>query len=727
MLLPGVMQALQPNLADSPTPSNEAAAQHQVDASAPEGTAAPESPAAANTSPGTSAVDQQAEGASQQCEEAGSPRQGAAPSPTQQADSMADAPSVLEAGSCMQGDDIASTAALVPAEVADTEEAGVPDMEHVAAEAQNAVPAPLPTTSCSFRKPGRQRKSQKSTAGAPSAALAEGKSAGRPDTRSLAKTLRSGKTVMPPSVEPSIATFASGCKRPHQGRRRRDGKPKETEGADASTEVQPEASPMPSDATADPAAGSTATATTQKELGCSKCRYVKTGCSACRLKLAGVKRAAGPAGRKRAAAANTAPHNAGGRQPTSSQATNKGKQPHIKQVPAERAEPNSRAARAANRALSRPISKGGSDAESDAEQLAIKPMPRSLRHRQLQSSSQHGAHNRKQPMVKPNAHEAVTVDLPADRPSSSAVAQTATLDSGTSPQPAHQPLEAPHSLRRSARHQQSAQPEAQGVSLEDVNRAGAQAATAAAAAPTAAATAAAAAPTAAATPAAAEHVAPETVRRSGRARKPALLQYEQLTKAQGSRSPPDGSPKPPQPPQSRAGRTGSAPSKRGKRAASEPPVINDSEDDHDTPSASTATAAAAAAAALGGKSTASKKVCRRQPAAPTLPPIQEEDEEEQLDHDSEFVHHRVHTYSDTAQHLSGLTPAEKPKRRRKAPASVRSSSPAKSRLAVSAEHAQLQTGSSNPMDVLLAAAEYTEAQAKQDSKPKAAPSKDSRS
>ena len=116
-------------------------------------------------------------------------------------------------------------------------------------------------------------------------------------------------------------------------------------------------------------------------------------------------------------------------------------------------------------------------------------------------------------------------------------------------------------------------------------------------------------------------------------------------------------------------------------------------------------------------------MCRRHAAAPVLPPIQEEDEEEQPDHASEFVHHRVHTHSDTAQHLGGLSPAEKPKRRRKAPVSVKSGSPAKSRLAVPAEHLQLQTGSSNPMDGLLAAAQYTEAQAKQDSKPKAAPSK----
>ena len=602
MLTNAVLQALQPDLAESRAPGNETAAQQQVDASAPEGTAAPESPAAASTSPGTSAVDEQAEGASQQYQEVGSPRQRAAPSPTQQADSMAGAPAVPEADARMH-DDIGIKAALVPAEVADTEEADIADTENVAAYAQNAVPAPLPTTSCSFGKPGRQRKSQRSTAGAPSAALAGGKSAGRPDTRSLAKTLRSGKTVMPPSVEPSTATFASGCKQPHQGRRKRDGKPKETEGADGSTEAQPEASQMPSDATADPAAAGAANATTQQELGCPRCRYAMKGCSSCRKKLAAFKKAAGRAGHKRAPSASAAPHNAGGRQPTSSQATNKGKQLPIKQAPAEGADPNSRAARAASRALNRPISKAGSDAESDAEQLAIKPMPKSLQHRKLQSSQQHEAHQHKQPidraMVKPNPHEAVTVDLPADRPSSSAVAQTDTLDSGASPQPAQQPLEAPHSLRRSTRHQQSAQPEAQGISPEDVNNAGPQAATAAdaaptaaataaAAAPTAAATAVAAAPTAAATPAAAEHVAPETVRRSGRARKPALLQYEQLTKARGSRSPPDDAPKPPQPLQSKAGRTGSPPSNRGKRAASEPPVISDSEDGHDTPSASTA-------------------------------------------------------------------------------------------------------------------------------------------
>lgn len=120
--------------------------------------------------------------------------------------------------------------------------------------------------------------------------------------------------------------------------------------------------------------------------------------------------------------------------------------------------------------------KGGSETESDGEQLRVKPMPKGLHYRKLQSNPQHEAHQRQQPMVKLNTHEAVTVDLPTDQPSSSAVVQTATQDSGASPQSTPKPLEAPSSLRRSARHQQSAHPAAQGVILEAVNNAGAQAA-----------------------------------------------------------------------------------------------------------------------------------------------------------------------------------------------------------------------------------------------------------
>ena len=173
---------------------------------------------------------------------------------------------------------------------------------------------------------------------------------------------------------------------------------------------------------------------------------------------------------------------AGDIQHTAFQAVHKGKQLHSKQAPAERPEPDSRAARAANGALERPISQGESDKKSDGEQLRVKPMPEGLQLRKLQSNPHQEAHERQQPMVKAevklNPHEAVTMDLPAHQPSSSAVVQTATLDSGAPPRPTHQPLEAPSSLRRSARHQRSGYPAAQGVIPEAVKHVGAQAATA---------------------------------------------------------------------------------------------------------------------------------------------------------------------------------------------------------------------------------------------------------
>ena len=170
---------------------------------------------------------------------------------------------------------------------------------------------------------------------------------------------------------------------------------------------------------------------------------------------------------------------AGDIQHTSFQAVHKSKQLQSKQAPAERPEPDSRTAQAANGALERPISQGKSNKESDGEQLRVKPMPESLQLRKRQSNPHH---ERQQPMVramvKLNPHEAVTMDLPAHQPSSSAVVQTATLDRGATPQSTHQPLEAPSSPRRSARHQQLAHPAAQGVIPGAVNNAGAQAATA---------------------------------------------------------------------------------------------------------------------------------------------------------------------------------------------------------------------------------------------------------
>ena len=733
MLLPCVVQTLQSDLAECNRPADEAAVQHQVNALASEGNA-PESTAAANTGPSASdgADDHQAEAASQQQQqETGIPQQLDAQSPNQQADSMLDLPAVCEADSQPDNDTV-TNAALAPAEVADIEEAELPGTENAAANMRTGVPAPkhhAPITNQSCRKPGRHRKSQKPTAGAPDVALQldEAKSAGRAVTRcQLAKTgetLQSGMqnsaVLASVGLKPSNADSASDCQRPQLRRSRKGGKLEDMDKAGAVADTQPEVCHMSARTTADSGAAAAAKASTlgQNELGCSKCRYVKTGCKACRQRLSRCKEASGQGGRKRAPSASAAPRKAAQVQCSSHQAVHTGMQLHSQQPPAEGPEPNSRAARAANRAVQKPISRSGSGDESDAEQLAVKPMPISLQHRKLQSSLQHEAHACKQPAVKATPHKAVTVDLPADRPSTSAVAQTATLDTGACAQPTGLLLgtgEVPYSLRRSARHQQLAQPAVSGIAPEDVNKAAAQATTAAAAAV--------AAPTTAATPAAAEQVAPETVRRSGRARKPALLQYDLLTKAQGSRSPPDDGAKA-QPSQGKAGRAEPAASKGVKRGAAAPAVINDSEDD--MPSASTASAAAPA-----GKSTArKKKVSRQQAGLPVLSPIQEVDEETKqhpgpdLDPASEFVNHMVHTHSDIAQHLTGLSPAEKHKRRRKAPASVKAGVPAKSRLAVSAEQSQLQTEPSNPMDVLLAAAEYTEAHAQQDSELKSACSK----
>ena len=735
MLLPCVVQTLQSDHAEGRRPADEAAIQHQIDALASEGNA-PESPAAANTSPSASgcASDQLEVASQQQQHEAGVPQQPDAQSLNQQADSMPDASAVLEADSSQQENDTATNAALLPAEVADTQEAEVLGTENAAADVPTGVPAPIHhalITDGSFRKPSRQRKCQKPTAGAPDVALQldAGKSPGRAVTRcQLAKTggtLQSGMqdsaVLASVRLKPSKADSASDRQQPRLLRSRKGGKLDETNKAGALAETQPEVSQMSSRATADPGAPAANAATHgQTELGCSKCRYVKTGCKACRQRLSCFREASGRGGRMRAPSAGAALRKAAKAQHSSCPAVETCKQLDSQQPPAEGPEPNSRAARAANRALKNPISRRGSDEESDAKQLAIKPMPTRLQHRKLQSSLQHEAHACKQPavkaMVKTTPHGAVSVDLPADQPSSSAIAHTATLNSGASPQPTDLSLgtgEAPYSLRRSARHHQSAQPAVSGITPEGVNKAAAQAAT------TAAATAAA---IAAPTPAAAEQVPPETVRRSGRARKPALLQYDLLTKAQGSRSPPDDAVKA-QPPQSKAGRTESAPSKGVKRSAAEHAVISDSE--NDMPSASTASAAAPA-----GKSAArKKKVCRQQAGSPVLFPIQEADEETHQqpgpDPAFEFVNHRVHTHSDIAQHLTGLSPAEKRKRRRKAPASITADSPAKSRLAVSAEQSQLHTALSNPMDVLLAAAEYTEGHmhAQQDSELKAACSK----
>ena len=718
------MQTLQSGLAEYNRPADEAAVQQQVDALASEGTA-PKNTAAEHSSPSVSdgADTHQAEAASQQQQEAGFPQQPDGRSPSQQADSMLDAPAVLEAHPSQQKTDTTINA-LVPAEVADREEAEVPGTEEAAVDVPTSVPAitdHFPITTRSFRKPGVQRKSWKPTAGASDVALQldEGKSAGRAVTRcqlaKMGKTLQSGMqdsaVLASVGFKPSKADSASNCQRPQLLTSRKGGKLVETDKSGALAETQPEVCHISSRNTADPgAAAANATIHGQNKLGCSRCRYIKTGCQTCRQRLSCFKEASGGGGRKRVPSASVAPPKPAEVQHTSCQVVHTGKQLSSQQSPAKGPEPNSRAARAADRALKKAISRRGSDEESDAEQLAIKPMPTSLQHRSLHEPA------RKQLMVKAKVKAgAVTVDMPADRPSSSAVVQTAMLNSCASPQPTGLSLdtgEAPKSLRRSARHQQLAQPAVSGTTPEDVNKAAAQAATIAAAA------AAAAAPSTDATPAAAEQVAPETMRRTGRVRKPALLQYDLLTKAQGSRSQPDDAAKA-QPPQSKAGRTESAPSRGVKRGAAEHAVISES----DTSPASTASAAAASA----GKCTPRKKVCRQRTGLPVLSPILEADEERDQQPGSgpasEFVNHRVHTSSDIAQHLAGLSPAEKHKRRRRAPASIGAGSPAKSRLAVSAEHSQQQTEVSNPMDVLLAAAEYTEAHAQQGSELKSTHSK----
>ena len=661
MLLPVVMQVLQPNPAVCDRPVDEAAAQQQGGALAAVGIATHEGNAAADigTSTCAGADVHQAPEASQQQD---------AQSPTPQTSSMPDPPA----------EDIGTRAALVPAEAADKAdpEAEPSGSQHAAPSLPAAFPAPAEQAllvNRSFRKPGRQRKSQKPTAEVPDVALQldEGKSAAGAITRcQFAKTGKTLRSVMqdtdmlaPTGRNDLTADSASDAQRPQLLRRRQDGMLKKAQGAGAPTESQ---------------------------LGCSKCRHVANGCKACRARVAGLKQASGRGGRKRAPSASAAPSEAANIHHSADQVAiaHKGKQLQSRQPAAEAAEPDSRAARAANRALKRPASKRQSDEESDGEQLAVKPMPASLQPRKLQSGSRHRA--QAQTVVKATIHGAVTVDLPSDRPSSSAVTQTSTLESGASPQPAGTSVnsgEAPNSLRRSARHQHSAQPIEQGFPApEGVRKAAAHAATSGAAA--------------------SECVASDTLPRTCRARKPTPLHL--LTRARASKSPPGNCGKA-QPPQSKMGSRGV------KRSAAEHAVISDSEDD--TPSASTA----AGYGAPAGKSTTKKKLCRQQVGGPALSPIQEADEQmqQQPDPASEFVNHRVHTLPGIAQHLDGLSPAEKRKRRRKTGAN-RAGSPAKSRLAASAETSQLQTEQSIGVEMLLAAADVPEARAQQDSEPKGA-------
>lgn len=749
------MQMVQPSL-HACTHRDEAAAQQQGDTILSEGCAPPRNTTAADIGPSTSAAADahldpeacQRHPSPHATHEAAAAQQPEAQNPSPLPGSMPAPSVVLEAELLQHGSELGTRVVLIPAEAAHMADpdADTSGTQMDAADGAVAVAAPviqaaseaeLPGTEMApanvavavhppatqadgvrSRKPGRRRKSRKPAARAPDAAplLAEAQSTGADaphcQLAKASRSLRSGRTAMQDTAMlastgllPAMADSLAVCQPPHLNSKGDN----HGEAEDASAEAQPQAGHVSPETLVDPVAAATVPA--QGTLGCSKCRYKPLGCGGCRPKLACSKAASsGRKGRKRAPPATAA----GDVLPCSGQPHHKGKKARLhsqQQPPAEgEAAPTSRAARAAHRALSKPTSsKSQPIQESNDEQLAVRPMPARLQHRQLQKNSHHQAPARRPPVVKATCGTATV----SDQPSSSVVVQTATLDSRASPEPtatALGPGKTPYKLR-SARHHQSAPSAAQQgmVPPQDVNdsaaHAGSTAADDAPAAPAAAAPAP-AAPTAAAPAPAAQQAAPEEVRRSGRVRRAARLQYDLVTKAQGSTSPPGHDVK--APPARRQAGVRSASSKGTKRGASEHAVISDSEDDNTT-------ASTAAAGALTGRSTAKKKLCRQK--KPELSPIQEDAEEQQQppcpDAASEFVKHRVYTLPETAQHLAGLSPAEKPKRRRKAAGATRA--PAKSQLAASARTSQLQTENSSGLDVLLAAVEFTEAHEQQNS------------
>lgn len=665
-------------------------------------------------------------GAAEACQEHSNPQavhyaaaaQPLAQSPATLTGSMPAAPAVPEADVPQHGSESGTRVALIPAEAADVAEASAGSSGPQAAPATGEVAVLAPTNKAaraSSRKPARRRKSRNPAARALAVAPLpdQGQSRntdGDITQRQLAKpgrSLRSGRTqeiavLACTGSQAPMADCVGDGQPPHLHRSSNDGHFEEAEGAPA--EAQPRESHT-SPATLDAAPVDAATAVTLTTLGCSKCRFAPLGCSSCRPRPAAAKPKASSSGRRGRKRAAPAPALADVL-PTSIQAPRKGKKArlHTKFPPAEAPEPSSRATRASQRALSKAAT--SKNEESDDEQLAVRPMPASLRHRQQRKSSQAKAGACNPPVVRATSQSTVTV---SEQPSSSGLAQTATLDSGTQPKATRmvpEPIgKAPCNLRRSARRQHSAQPAQQGtVPPQGVSKAAAQADAPAAPAGIPAAAAAAAAVAVAA--ASAAPVAPDALRRSSRVRRPARLQYDSVTEAQGSKSPPEQVIKA-RPARRQAGAK-SASSKGTKRGAAERSVISDSENDNTS-------ASTAAAGADAGKSTARRKKLRRQQFE--LSPIMEDDEEQQQQPGpaaaSEFVSHRVHTQPETALHLAGLSPAEKRKRRRKVPGAARAS--AKTRLAASAETSQLQPEYSSGLDALLFAVDRAQAEAEQES------------
>ena len=408
----------------------------------------------------------------------------------------------------------------------------------------------------------------------------------------------------------------------------------------------------------------------KKVLGCSKCRYAPKGCIKCRPKpqdsqqlpskrpygaLKGVKVSPPLQADKQQHGPNKVPTRPRGLLRSDKQASTH-EQPIVVPVP------NSRAARAANRAnltaCALPASRAQPDEECADEQLPNRPISASMEQKKNPpSGTQRPPHPDQQLLGDTTRSRAVRAELPSTQPCPSAVCQTAADGTDAPPEPAAAASTAslPASMRRSARHQQPAQE--------------------------------------ATMPDSTEGAVPDTVHRSGRVRKPALLQYELVTKAQGSKSPPDNASQPQLVPSRTGGKAASA---RGiKRTAPEPAIISDSE--AGTPSSSTAAAGVSAV-----KRSARKKQCRRVSKS-ALTPIQEAEEaHEQImpKPEPDFVTTMVRTKSDIAEHLAGLTPAEKRKRQRKTPAPVKEGTP----LGLGVE------ASAHPMDLLLAAAQLANAE-----------------
>ena len=426
---------------------------------------------------------------------------------------------------------------------------------------------------------------------------------------------------------------------------------------------------LPSTGTAaDDSAGKPGTKGWPKEpvkgvLGCSKCRFALKGCIRCRKQLQDSQQppCKGRHGKLKAVKVSP-PSQADKRQHGSKKASaqprgllRNDKQASTRDQPVTVPVATSRPARAANRgnltACPLPASRVQPDEEGDAEQLPNRPLPASMEQRKLPSGTQRPSHPHQQLLSQATTSAAVSAELPSSEPCQAAIIGT---DATAEPAATASTGAVTASVRRSARHQQPAQD----AILPDIT----------------------------------EGAAPDTVRRSSRVRKPAVLQCELMTKAQGSKSSPDNAGQPQLAPCTTGGKAASA---RGvKRTAPEPSVISDSE--VDTPSWSTAAAGVAAV-----KPSARKKPCSRDGRS-VLTPIQEAEEAHEQampKPESDFVTTRVHTESDIAEHLAGLTPAERRKRRRKTPAQVEAGTPSRHGIEASA----------NPMNLLLAAAQLADA------------------